>query len=611
MKKAIFLFYFTTILWLFISPCNAKSDKQDYTWCKKHYGELTAADNPFVARAEAVFKRVVAVADKRALRPPQLLLIPIVSDPWAASLADGTILLNQKALKRCYHNVDERTGDSRLAFVIGHELAHLANDDFWHLEAFNVIRQFGSGSKAEKEVLALLSNLPVKTAEGSKTFKEKELHADKYGLLYAAMAGYDPLAVAASRKNNFFKEWTGQTIQTATYKDKHHPTPIQRADFLLTEMEKVKEHIVLFNTGVRLFQVGQYEYATCFLESFLAEFPSREVYNNIGLAHYQIALKHLAKCDPDKAFRFKLAAILDTETRASEYVRSGPDEDCQYRKIIEDKLKKAIGHFEKAKAGDPYYLPAYINLSSAYIAAGKYSKALAVFEDMEDSLPEAKNDPQVKNNLAVACYLSDRSRNRNGYDAALGDFQKITQEYPHFADTYYNLARLWQEKGNNNVAKEFWRRFITSQPDGIYSIMAQKAVDHPQKPATTRAKFTALLPPPISIGNYSPDIVKLLGSEETDVLSEKYAARRLSVSKMESRLFSEGRKVILVIEDKIEMMACPPNPNIRVSDIQSQYGKPNRIFKHVSGMQTSVYRNFAVDITDHNISCVVYFSESG
>ena len=608
MKKIIFLSYLTTVLWILISPCSAKSDKQDYTWCKKHYGELTAADNPLAARAKAVFKRVVAVADKRALRPPKLLVIPIVSDPWAASLGDGSILLNRKALERCYHHVDERTGDSRLAFVIGHELAHLANDDFWHLEAFNVIRQFGSGSKAEKEVLALLSNLPVKTAEGSKTFKEKELHADKYGLLYAAMAGYDPLAVTVSRENNFFKAWTGQTIQTAAYTDKHHPTPTQRADFLLTEMKKVKEHIVLFNTGVRLFQVGQYEYAVCFLESFLAEFPSREVYNNIGLAYYQIALKHLAKCDPDKAFRFKLATMLDTQTRASEYVRSGPDDDCQYRKDIEDKLKKAIGNFEKAKAGDPFYLPAYINLSSAYIAAEKYSTALAVFEDMEDSLPEAKNDPQVKNNLAVASYLSDRSRNRNGFDTARGDLQKITQAHPHFVDTYYNLARLWQEKGNNSIAKEFWHRFISSQPDGIYSTMAQRAVDHPQKPATTRAKLTA---PPINIGNYSPDIVKLLGSEETDTLSEKYASRRLSVSKMESRLFSEGRKVILVIEDKIEMMVCPPNPNIRVSDIQSQYGKPNRIFKHVSGMQTSVYRNFAVDITDNNISRVVYFSESG
>ena len=98
MKKTIFLFYSTTILWLLISPCNAKFDKQGYDWFKKHYGELKEADNPLATRAEAVFKRVLAVADKRALRPPQLLLIPVVSDPWAASLADGTVLLNRKAI---------------------------------------------------------------------------------------------------------------------------------------------------------------------------------------------------------------------------------------------------------------------------------------------------------------------------------------------------------------------------------------------------------------------------------------------------------------------------------------------------------------------------------
>jgi len=608
MKKAIFLLYFITVLWLFVSPSSAKSDKPNYDWCKKQYRELKEAGNPLVKRAKAVFKRVVAVADKRALRPPKLLLIPIVSDPWAASFGDGTVLLNKKALERCYHNVDKLTGDSRLAFVIGHELAHLANDDFWSQEALNLIRQFGSGSPAEKEMADLIKKAGggVNTQQGSQILKDKELHADKYGLLYAAIAGYDPNAVATSRENNFFKEWNGQTT------DKNHPAPIKRADFLLAEMEKVKEHIVLFKTGVRLFQVGKYKYAARFFESFMAKFPSREVYNNIGLAYYQIAINNLAKCDPEKAFRFKLAAILDTATRASEYVRSTMGDDCRYLQAFKDNLKKAVINFEKAQASDPYYAPAYINLSSAYIMRGKYSKALAVFEDMEDNLPEAKNHPQAKNNLAVANYLQDRSRNRNGSDAALDDLQKITQEHPHFVDTYYNLARLWQEKGNNSAAKEFWHRFIAFQPDGVYSTMAQKAVDHPPKTAATRAKRSpALLPPPISIGNYSPDIVKLLGSEETDALSEKYATRRLYVSKMESQLFLEGLKVILVIEDKIEMMACPPNPNIRVSDIKSQYGKPNRIFKRVSGVRTLVYRNFAVDVADDNISRIVYFVGSG
>ena len=619
MKKTIFLFYFTTVLWLFISPCSAKSHKQDYTWFKKQYGELKEADNPLVARAKAVFKRVATVADKRALRPPKLLVIPIVRDPWAASLRDGTILLNKKALERCYHHVGKRIGDSRLAFVIGHELAHLANDDFWHLEAFNMIRQFGSGTRAEKEVLALLSNQPIRqaggdanTPQGNQTLKNKELHADKYGLLYAAMAGYDPQAVVASRKNNFFQAWTGQTIQTAAYTDKQHPTPIQRADFLLTEMENVKKHIVLFNTGVRLFQVGQYEHAVEFLESFLGKFPSREVYNNIGLAYYQIAMEYLAKCDREKAFRFKLATILDTETRASEYVRSGSDEDCIHRKDFKANMHLAVTNFEKANANDPYYPPAYINLSSAYIALEKYLKALALFKDMTDTLLQTKNNPQVKNNLSIANYLLDRSRNRDGFDTALDDLQKITKKHVYFADSFYNLGRIAKEKGNNPIAKAYWRQFINLEPNGVYASLAQKALDNQNKllSGTVRPPVTNLFGPN-DLGNCNINIIKLVGSEQADRIPSKYSPHHLDVKELESLLYSDDQDAILVIEDRIEMVVCSPKPNIRVSDIESRYGKPNRICKSDSGMETLVYRNFAVEVLDGKIRHVVYFSGSG
>ncbi|KHD09121.1 hypothetical protein PN36_22925 [Candidatus Thiomargarita nelsonii] len=45
-------------------------------------------------------------------------------------------MLSKKAVEILYKD----NGDTRAAFVLGHELAHLANDDHWHLEFFNLAK---------------------------------------------------------------------------------------------------------------------------------------------------------------------------------------------------------------------------------------------------------------------------------------------------------------------------------------------------------------------------------------------------------------------------------------------------------------------------------------
>ncbi len=611
MRHKILTFSIAIIIGIVVSLGNAKTPNQNYHWCKTHYGELTAAEQPLVTRAKAVFDRVAAVADKRAQRPPRLLITPIASEPWAASLGDGTILLNRHGLERCYQNVDKPTGDSRLAFVIGHELAHLVNDDFWHLESLNVIRQFGSGSRAEKEVADLIRKAGgyVNTAGASQSIKEKELHADKYGLLYAAMAGYDPQSIVSSRSNHFFSAWTGQTLQTVAYKDINHPTPIQRADFLLTEMEKVKNQIVLFDMGVHLFQIGRYAYAACFFESFRDHFPSREVYNNIGLAYFQMAMQYLAKCDPDKALRFKLATILEIETRASEYVRTGPTAKHRFLKYFKTDMRKAIGNFIQAKDRDPYYSSAYINLSSASIAMGEYFQAEAVFEEMKKYLPRSENDHRVKNNRAIARYLREYSRNHNASDQLINDLRNIAKNHPDFADVYYNLGRIWEEKGKKRDAQTFWHKFIELEPNNLFAAAANRALKNPIK-AKMAPRSRCYQSKAITIGNYGANVLALLGGEAAEGLSGKYRVKRLDISAMDAKLFSKGSNNILVIEDKIEMMASPSKPNVHADGIKSQYGRPIRIFKHVSGRNTWVYANFAVDIVKDKICRIVYFKRT-
>jgi len=49
------------------------------------------------------------------------------ADPWAIALPDGYIIIASQTLDICYKNVSKEIGDTRIAFILGHELAHLAN----------------------------------------------------------------------------------------------------------------------------------------------------------------------------------------------------------------------------------------------------------------------------------------------------------------------------------------------------------------------------------------------------------------------------------------------------------------------------------------------------
>lgn len=107
------------------------------SWWIKRYGEVKSTENRFVERATKVFERVLAASDKYGL--PKLVIVKTQGNPWAIAVRDGSAIVSEGALNLCYKGVSEEKGDARLAFVLGHELSHLAKNDFWHSFAFSAI----------------------------------------------------------------------------------------------------------------------------------------------------------------------------------------------------------------------------------------------------------------------------------------------------------------------------------------------------------------------------------------------------------------------------------------------------------------------------------------
>jgi predicted Zn-dependent protease len=153
-----------------------------------NYGELTEKQDPRVAEAHRVFKRVRSVADQNSKRLAKLVVINNKNNVWAIALPAGHIFLSRQVLDIVHRNASVEIAEARLAFVLGHELAHLANDDFWHYEVESFMQNTADAQKISEFIN---QNFEARQAE---------LAADDKGYLYAAMAGYQSISYLNNRK---------------------------------------------------------------------------------------------------------------------------------------------------------------------------------------------------------------------------------------------------------------------------------------------------------------------------------------------------------------------------------------------------------------------------
>ena len=201
MKKSFLLLLTLVVLSIYhVGGNNTDSRVHTGWWIYNHndYAKTGGKHDPRVKWAFDVFQRVKTAADKTGDRFPRLVIIDTRGEPYALAVPDGGIIINPITLDTCYGS-GRTEGDRRLAFILGHELAHLVNKDFMHREAFLALKKHGN-EKANQEISKHFHlSKPGKARER----RLKELMADRYGMLYASMAGYD-IAGLFEKGNDFF-----------------------------------------------------------------------------------------------------------------------------------------------------------------------------------------------------------------------------------------------------------------------------------------------------------------------------------------------------------------------------------------------------------------------
>jgi len=595
MKKIFFVLF---IIFLLTDTDTYSSEMQDKlhhrSWWIEKYGVVDKGYDTLAARAEMIFQRVSMASDKTGKCIPRLLIIKGGGRPWVTSIRDGSVILTHGALRVCYKGVSKENGDSRLAFVLGHELAHLSKDEYWHAFAFADL----DGKEISKELedqLEEIRDISRDKSVADEMFKEKELQADSYGMISMASAGYDPGAIIDNDNINFFEDWIAQTKRNITYEDSQHPDPKVRAEFLRLRLDDVVKLLDCFTFGVTLYQIGRYEDAILLFDTFREQFPGREVFSNLGLSYYQIAIKALSFCDADLPYRFKLSTFIDPETYAVK-LRGFGESDCFKDKVFLRYIKRALEYLKLAVDKDHTYLPARINMSSALIMAGEYSRAISVTEEV---LRIDRENAEALNNNAVALYLYGLSNNIDTVDKAIEIMRKVVGLNHNFGNPVYNIATIYSEEGRDASASDTWKAFLKIESTGDFANVARRNLGIELKENDVAASLTGPEPPFKPGEEIKGELEKMLG---------KMKVREFSIGGSTIEIYEENDLRILARDFIVEVIEKVYDKGVRTEEFKTEYGKPLRVMNKYGGA-ILIYDDFAVDVIDGKVRKVIYFKK--
>ena len=344
--------------------------RQSIGYWKAH--TLSVEQDHRVELAQSVFTRLLRAWDNSRVAPG-LYVINSTANAWAASLADGNILLSLEAIDISLRDGAER-GEHLLAFVLAHELAHQRSDDLWHQRFFRNLR-FQSEAQREQ----LLEGLPIDIGM-IQDLEQKEAQADRDGLVLMASVGFDPWQVLS--RQDFFTRWVESIWNTACDQqgsDSFHQACEQahsralRAKF---QLDTVAGQSVIYDMGIQALVAGDYSKARHYFTLYGREYPGRAVMSAIGNSYLAEAIetrKKMLKISSEDQINFYFPLLLDGEldkqksdNTQAKRAASSIEVDA-LRQKLNRQITLAVQFIEKAIRLDPEHKPLYLSLAIAHL----------------------------------------------------------------------------------------------------------------------------------------------------------------------------------------------------------------------------------------------------
>jgi tetratricopeptide (TPR) repeat protein len=466
---------------------------QSITYWKPH--TLSAEQDALAAKAQDVFSILLRAWDGTRLEP-SLYVVESSAGPWAASLADGNILLSRAAIETCLTFGRDRA-EHLLAFVLAHELAHQRADDLWHQRFFRLI-----GNQSPDARQKMLRGLQLDKTLFSDV-EQKEAQADHDGLIMMTSVGYDPYQILD--KKDFFTAWVENIWQSSCSITEQRSAEGEACKQAQTrslraraQLATVATQATLYELGVQAFVAGRFSQARRFFKAYGRDYPSRAVLTSLGLTHLAQALhlqNQLIHSGAVQLPEFYYPLLLDAKAAATPVNAVPPAkrgslnaEQKQQRQQVSRHLKTAVDYFEKAIRLEPQHEKTYLMLAMAYLIDGNTYMARGVVQ--------GQFTPKFGGDLAADLILAMTRAMENDTDKAQQEFTHIIAELGFSAQSkafppglliytaYFNSAAVAQYTNNPTQALQLWKNLARQAKSHGNGFLFQLAIAHINKDAS-------------------------------------------------------------------------------------------------------------------------------
>jgi len=540
------------------------------------YSSVDPESDPVLSRVNDIYNNLVSTIGTQQAVRSKLMIISGKGYPWAVALGDNTVVLTTGSVKRMYRENDMVLGDARAAFVLGHELSHLATDDLFHHRYF----LFNRGSTQQRPAAR----------------PDDELRADLRGYTIATLAGYQT-DLLLDQERDFFRTWLSQISDNDS---PTHPGIETRRQYLQEGFEQILNDVPYYRFAVALAHFGYYKDAEILLEDSLNRVETMEAYSNLGYVYLQTARE---KMPENMAYRYWFPTLLEPRNtlklrqNRSIFANDMPEQAMRYLKKAERRLKYAISL-------DEDHLPNHINLATVYLyMPNKIHRAYASIEDAR--LTPLGKHPAVRAQLESIYQLI---RVRDDLDDA--------DRWPHARDTMmrlanskgaaenllFNFARMLDERGRDNTATQYWERLYDRIETLPPSYQSQVCVRLSKGNCRTSARESS---------PWNTDRIPLgkdIRLPEIRSYLQKNWGSRLIPSKTLPNLqaqvmINDQGNSLIALDNQIEMMILRdiPSQYSTLSALQRQFGLPEVALPVASGHLLSFRDGWSAYLQDNEV----------
>lgn len=507
----------------------------------KEYG--LAEESQRVVRAHEIFDTLKR-STNHLTGATSLAIIDSETTPWASALPDGNIVLSKGALDVVYKESSDDLAEARLAFILGHELAHQFNGDHYH-EKLREIRISASGKFLRR------------SEEDVRSSHDREIRADISGFIYASVAGFrtDLILPEPDGEGGFFHYWVNQT---GTQDGDKHPAALERTKTLAHKLADID--LNYFKYGSRLAHFGRFEMAHDLLRKFERPFPSKESMNIevLSILGYTNILKSYSMQDLEDRYRFWMPTLLETDIRFPEPKklnrRSLNIDDSDRKKVLEE----AIIYLDSAVKMDPWDLASNTNLIIANMLSGNFGTAGDKVTKAMNFIPDSGG--VLEHLRSIVSYAGEfESKQSVDIRESVEALEQRLMDDKTEPYVLYNLARILQEQGYFLKATGLWLK--------LYKDRQHIPVEYLNKICTEIGQICDAAPVPKddeSTRRYFAKIPVVLGQTiESTITRENLASWSgngpVNPAGSGARVLVNGDDSILVVDQVAEMAVLGPD----------------------------------------------------